>query len=49
MAKIKVQMLYESNQALWQKSYNELGEITAKLDCKADNCLSGLSDIIRKE
>ena len=47
--KIKIQMLYENNQALWQKSYNELGEITAKLDCKAENCLSGLSEIIHKD
>lgn len=43
--KVKMQMLYEDNQALWQRSYNKLGEISAKLDCKAENCLSGLSQV----
>lgn len=41
--KLKLEMLYENNQAIWQKEYNENGEITSKLDCQAQNCLPGLS------
>ncbi|WP_300856121.1 hypothetical protein [uncultured Helicobacter sp.] len=43
--KLKMQMLYQDNQALWQKAYNEQGEVNAKLDCKAENCLAGLGEI----
>ena len=46
--KPKMQMLYEENQAIWQKEYNELGEVVSKLDCKAQNCISGLSENIGK-
>lgn len=43
--KLKLEMLYENNQAIWQKEYNQKGEITAKLDCQAQSCLPGLSEV----
>lgn len=42
--KPRMQMLYDSNQAIWQKNFNEMGELVVKLDCKVQNCISGLGE-----
>lgn len=39
---LKTEMLYENYLAIWQKDYNEQGEMIRNKDCKIEYCISAL-------